>query len=150
MSHLDRKTKLLVVDDDPSILRILEHVLNKQFGDQIITEAFADPAAAKNRLDAGDIEILVSDLDMPEIDGLDLLKYAKKRNARTQVLLLTGSSSTAALLDALELGANDYMLKPLDHDELIDLVQQANSRLVRWQRALATTWKQRKAAAASV
>ncbi len=87
---------------------------------------------------------------MPNIEGLELLRTTKRRNARTQVLLLTGSSSATALLEALENGANDYLLKPVDHKELISLVKDVHQRLVRWQGALANTWHQRKATAPAV
>ena len=59
---------------------------------------------------------------MPGPGGLELLRCAKRRNPCTQVLFLTGRSTLEALTDALELGATDYLLKPLDQAELISLV----------------------------
>ena len=144
MSSISHSPVLLLVDDDPSILRLLQHAVEKSFGDQVRVEAFDDPAAAIERIEAGGIDVLLSDLEMPGIGGLEVLRQAKCRHAHCQVIMLTGHSSQQALLEAMELGASDYLLKPFDKDQLTELVGQALARRVRWQRALAGTWQQAK------
>jgi len=82
---------------------------------------------------------LVTDLEMPGVNGLELLRCAKRKNPCTQVLFVTGHSTLEALTDALELGATDYLLKPLDQTELIELIEDAEKRLWRWRQALSGT-----------
>ena len=85
------------------------------------------------------VDILVTDLEMPGVDGLELLCWARRKNPCAQVLFVTGHSTLNALTDALELGATDYLLKPVDQAQLITLVEDAEKRLRRWREALAGT-----------
>lgn len=135
---------LLLVDDDPAMVRLVKQVISKAFESQIQVEALTDPSQARERLNRGGVDIFVTDLEMPGINGLDLLRCAKERNACTQILFLTGNSTQEALMRALELGATDYLLKPMEKDELLKLVRQAHERLQRWKLALAKTWRQQK------
>lgn len=149
MNSLLTPTTLLLVDDDPSMIRLLAKLIERSCSNELRMETLTDPGAALERIDRGGIDILVSDLDMPGISGLDLLRRAKQRNASTQVLFLTGQSTQQAIMEALELGATDYLLKPAGHEELLELIRQAQGRQRRWQQALAATWKQRRAIAAA-
>ena len=76
---------------------------------------------------------------MPQVRGLEILRCSKRRNVRSQVLLLTGKSNTESLLDALELGAIDYLIKPVDQIELSQLLTQSFERITRWKNALRET-----------
>ncbi len=136
---IQNRSRLLLVDDDPSIVRLLTTIIQRSLGDQIEVHASTDPAEAMRCLENNLIDILITDLEMPGIDGLGLLRAAKRANALTQVLFITGHSTLDALSDALELGATDYLLKPLDQAELLDLLGQSLRRLLRWKQALAGT-----------
>ena len=138
------KTKLLLVDDDPAMVRLLSRVIDRSFGEKIALHSLTDPAKARDVIERDLIDILVTDLDMPGINGLGLLRCAKRNNALTQVLFVTGRSSVDALIDALELGATDYLLKPLDQGEMLELLGQAQKRVERWRHALAGTLQTRK------
>ncbi len=137
---------LLLVDDDISILRLIEKVLKKSLGDAITMESVVDARDAIARIDQGDVELLITDLEMPGISGLDLLQRAKKQKPCTQVILLTGSTDSDSLLDALEMGANDYLVKPVDLQMLEQLVSEAMQRLSRWKQALRETWAKKRIA----
>jgi DNA-binding NtrC family response regulator len=137
-------SRLLLIDDDGSMVRFLSEVIRAGLGDQIVLEPLTDPETARQRIDHGGVDILLTDLEMPGVDGLSLLRTAKQRNAFTQVLFLTGHSTQDALLDALELGATDYLLKPVDREQLLNIVGQAHGRGTRWRQALAETWRRRK------
>ena len=137
---------LLLVDDDISILRLIEKVLKKSLGDAITMESVVDARDAVARIDQGDVELLITDLEMPGISGLDLLQRAKKQKPCTQVILLTGSTDSDSLLDALEMGANDYLVKPVDLQMLEQLVNEAMQRLSRWKQALRETWAKKRIA----
>ena len=157
MKHLKRKwteptmtstcfPHLLVVDDDISILRLIEKALKKSLGDEITMESVVDAHDAVARIDQGDVELLITDLEMPGISGLDLLQRAKKQKPCTQVILLTGSTDSDSLLDALDMGANDYLVKPVDLQMLEQLVSEGLQRLSRWKQALRETWAKKRIA----
>ena len=135
----NRTTQLLLIDDDPSMVRLLTTVLKREFHDDIEIVALEKPLVALQWIQYHVVDILITDLEMPEVNGLDLLKAAKRRNACTQVFFMTGHSTLDALVDAMELGATDYLLKPLDQMELIEVIKDARKRLRRWQEALAGT-----------
>ena len=137
------KTKLLLVDDDPRMVRLLAKIIERSFDDDIEMQFLTDPAKARETIEKDLIDILVTDMEMPGVNGLGLLRCAKRRNNLTQVLFMTGHSSLDALNDALELGATDYLLKPLDQAELIELLGQAQKRVQRWRQALAGTFSAR-------
>jgi DNA-binding NtrC family response regulator len=131
--------KLLLVDDDPSMVRLLTRIIERSFGDRMELHALTDPAEARRWIEEHGLDILVTDLEMPGVNGLELLRCAKRRNACAQVLFVTGHSTLDALTNALELGATDYLLKPLDQTELLWLIEDAERRLCRWREALAGT-----------
>ncbi len=135
---------VLVVDDDAALLRLLSTVLSNAFGEEIQIEVLDNPREACNFLDRHAVDVLLTDLEMPEMNGVDLQKFARARNAFTQVLFLTGHSTQQTILDALECGATDYLLKPVDRELLVELVRQAVQRVTRWRRALGETWRQRR------
>ncbi|MHC4404664.1 MAG: response regulator [Planctomycetota bacterium] len=132
-------TKLLLVDDDPSIVRLLTTVIDQEFGGEIEITCLTDSQDALAWIQEQVVDILVTDLEMPGVSGLELLRTAKRRNVSTQVVFITGYSTLDALVEALESGANDYLPKPIDPSELVDLVRSAQERHRRWQAALADT-----------
>ncbi len=132
-------TKLLLVDDDPSMVRLLTAVLQRSFHEAIEVNCLTNPEDAMAWIEREVVEILITDLEMPGISGLELLQCAKRRNAFTQVFFITGHSTLDALMGAFEMGATDYLLKPLDQPQLIELVDDAQKRLRRWREALAGT-----------
>jgi DNA-binding response OmpR family regulator len=131
--------RIMVVDDDAVMVHLLRATIEDGFGTEVCVEAVADPHYASARLEAGVVDLLVTDLMMPGIDGLKLLRCAKRRNAWTQVVVLTGHFGCNALTEAMELGANDYLVKPLDTAELEEVIRGVHRRLRRWRRALAST-----------
>jgi len=132
--------KLLLVDDDPSMIRLLSAIIEQSWRDEIEVVSRTDPQAAREWMDDHLIDILITDLEMPGINGLQLLRWAKKRNPCAQVLFITGHSTLDAIVDAMELGATDYLLKPLDRDEFVELIAHLQKRFHRWRRALAGTF----------
>jgi len=147
MAKTKQSSTLLLVDDDPSVVRLLAKLIDRSYGGEIEIESLTDPLEARKRILEGGVDILLTDLEMPGINGLELLRCAKQRNACTQVLFFTGHSSREALLEALELGATDYLIKPVDQGQLLELISQAFNRQRRWNLALAKTWRQQREAA---
>jgi DNA-binding NtrC family response regulator len=135
-----RKLTLMIVDDDPSIVRLLRHVLQQRFADQVDVHVETSARSAMTWLDEHCCDLLISDIEMPGTDGLEILRHAKFRNAWTQVVFITGHSSLDRINEAVESGASDYLLKPIDREELIDVVSQLCRRCARWQSALLSTF----------
>lgn len=130
-----RKLQVTLVDDDPTIVRILAHMLQQQLGDEIDFVGFTDALACRDWLDGHCCDLLLSDIEMPGLDGLRMLRFAKQRNSWTQVVILTATSTWDRLEAAIEAGASDYLLKPIDREALIEVVRQAEARFGRWQLA---------------
>jgi DNA-binding NtrC family response regulator len=99
-----------------------------------------DPEAARDWLAAHSCDVLISDIEMPGLDGLELLRAAKACNVWTQVVFITGHSSVNRLIEAVALGAADYLIKPLDREEILEVVEQLCRRCARWQSALIETF----------
>ncbi len=129
--------KVLLVDDDPNMVRQLSGIIEGAFGDRIELFAISDPKEARRWMENNVADILLTDLEMPNVNGLELLRCAKRQHSNAQVLFITGESTLDALSDALEVGATDYLLKPVNQGEVVDLVEDSLKRLGRWRRAIA-------------
>ena len=123
-----KKTKLLLVDDDASMVRLVTELVDMSFGQE---DRFLRP----DRPGTGERTHRDGTHRHP-CDGSRNARHqrtepvrSKTRNPLTQVLFLTGHSSPEALTDALEMGATDYLLKPIDQIELADLLEQAEKRV---------------------
>ena len=133
---MSKTFRMLLIDDDVAMVRLLETVVRRHFGDRVELSSSIDATEAKEMIEKESPDVIVTDLAMPGVDGLEVLRLAKGCNPWTQVLMLTGHSSTTALLAAVENGAADYLLKPVDQAELIELLEQAIDRVHRWRNAL--------------
>jgi DNA-binding NtrC family response regulator len=138
-----RVITLLLVDDDPCMLHLLYDVVVEGCGGGVDVRAINSACDAYSYIEQNLVDILVTDLEMPGLNGLELLRCAKRKNPCAQVLFITGHSTLEALAEALESGASDYLLKPLDIDALVTLVNDARKRMLRWQEALAATVAER-------
>ena len=139
MRLLNHETTILVIDDDPSMVRLLTKIIERSFGNGVRLHSLTDPNEACQWIERNLVDILVTDLEMPSINGLELLRWAKRRNPFSQVFFVTGHSTLESVVDAMEFGATDYLLKPLDQAELVALIEDAERRLRRWRQALAGT-----------
>lgn len=135
-----RKLNFLIVDDDASMVRLLQSLLTKQLGETAVIHVLTDAEAARDWVAAHSCDVLISDIEMPGLDGLELLRAAKACNVWTQVVFITGHSSVNRLIEAVALGATDYLIKPLDRDEISEVVEQLCRRCARWQSAMIETF----------
>lgn len=129
MSHLENKeacaARVLVADDSLLVRTIVRKGL--QQAGYLVDEA-ADGAAALRLLGGREYDVVVTDLNMPELDGLGLLAAVKNRSLDTEVVILTGThaSDVSAAIQALRLGAHDYLTKPPSSpDEILLTVERA-------------------------
>jgi len=117
--------KILVVDDEPSILRLLEEALT-QWGYQVKCAASGDEALAAIRGDLFDA--VLTDIRMPEMSGLDLLREIKRHDDSIEVVMMTGYPTIVSAVEALKEGAYDYLSKPVILDELRHLMARMTER----------------------
>lgn len=125
-------TKILLVDDDPNILKLLSHILESCFLDSILLMTCTEPERAAGVCYSEEIDILFTDLNMPNLNGFALLKQVKAKNVMTQVVILSAQPTSNALRSAFYLGANEYLTKPIVHDELIEITRYLIGQSERW------------------
>lgn len=114
--------KILVVDDEKQICKNVEKILSKN-NYEIVQATSAKEAMEKMAQDS--FSLLISDIVMPEMNGLELLKLVKKEWPLTKAVMMTAYASTETAVKAIRLGALDYLTKPFTPDELRTTVDQA-------------------------
>jgi DNA-binding NtrC family response regulator len=134
-----RKLNAVIVDDDPSVVRIAAAMISGALKDRLEIVSFTDPLQAQHWIDQNCCDLLISDIEMPNVDGLEMLRFAKRRNAWTQVIFMTAHSSWSRVSEAIELGASNYLLKPINRQEILSVVEQEYIRCARWQNAVKGT-----------
>ena len=129
-----RKYKLLIVDDEKTILELLSDFFKKFGYDVTVTD---DPFKAVKIIENGDANIVLTDIKMPKMSGIELLKKIKVINGLVQVIIMTGYGSLENTVECLEMGANDYLLKPFKNmDEVRDIVDMTAKKLTRWENVI--------------
>ena len=109
--------RVLVVDDEPSMRQMLSIALRRE-GYQVSTAEDGESALAA--LAAGQLDLLITDVRMPEMSGVDLLREAKRIDPGLSVVMMTAYGSKETVLEALRLGATDYVEKtPNLKDDLV-------------------------------
>ena len=122
--------KILLVDDEAPILTMMTHVLELEGYD---VHTANSPLIALEMLRKEKHHIVVTDISMPEMDGLELLQAIRAFDPLIQVVVMTGQSSMQKAIRALEHGATEYLLKPFtDVNKLIQAVKLCEEKLHRW------------------
>jgi DNA-binding NtrC family response regulator len=116
--------KILLVDDEPSILSVLCTVLRSE--DYDVTSV-ADGQEAIDLIKSHDFDLVISDIRMTPVNGMDILKVLHQERPDISVIMLTAYGSVETAIEALKLGAFDYVTKPFKVDELLITVQRALS-----------------------
>jgi two-component system response regulator AtoC len=117
---MDRQ-RVLIVDDEPSVRESLRMVLKDRY--ELLTAASGNEAL--DLVDTELIDVLLLDLLMPGLDGLEVLERIKLRSATPQVVMLTATKTVKTAVTAMKLGAFDYVTKPFDVDELLLIIDRA-------------------------
>jgi len=121
-----KKAKILVVDDDKGERDLFARIIKIDHYDVKIAKS-AKEALGKLKLDS--FHLVLTDIVMPQMDGIQLLAKIKKDYSSTIVMMITGQASVETAIEALRKGAYDYIRKPLSHkDELLHRVNQALER----------------------
>jgi diguanylate cyclase (GGDEF)-like protein len=115
-----KSSTILVVDDELFFRRLYTSLLSEN-GYQVESASSGKEAVA--RLVEGDIDIVLADLVMPEMDGMQILDHCRKLSNPPDVVLITGHASVESAIQALKSGARDYLVKPFDPAELLHVVR---------------------------
>jgi two-component system response regulator HydG len=119
--------KILVVDDEIGIRQSLKKILEKE-GFDVVTASNGDEAFKLIR--GSDIDLLISDIRMAGMDGLELLKVCKSISPYTEVIMITGYASVDTAVDSMKQGAYDYITKPFKKADILKAVQKAIEKQV--------------------
>ena len=115
--------KILVVDDEPALRELLKRGLT-QLGNFSVDVA-SNGSEAIEKIETDLFDLILTDLKMPEMDGLDLLRMIKGTRPELIVIIMTAHGSIETAVDAMKIGANDYITKPVDFNELLIHISKA-------------------------
>lgn len=121
--------KILVAEDEPMLLKTIELKLRKE-GYEVVTTADGREAAAK--IQELDPDMVITDIMMPYVSGLELVTIVRKNtNKKVPVIMLTAMEQEKVVMEAFELGADDYITKPFSLNELVIRVKKLAAQAAR-------------------
>jgi DNA-binding NtrC family response regulator len=121
-----KPTRVLIIDDEPLMRLSMEDAL-RAVGCEV--HAAATGADGLTMLEKGEYDIIITDLRLPGLDGLTILKAAKQRSSRTEVVVITAYGSVETAVGAMKAGAYDYITKPFSMDELLLIIERIRAML---------------------
>ena len=116
------KAKILIIDDEVNLLDVLATVVANE-GYSVKSTNFPDKA--ESMIDKHDFDLILTDLKMEPIDGMSLLRYAKRKDPNTQVLMMTAFGTIETAIEALKAGAFDYIVKPFKLENIKLFIRRA-------------------------
>lgn len=120
------KLEVLVLDDEPIVGKSLRMALTAM---GFAVEVFEDPEKALQRIDEKTFDIVITDIIMGEIDGIQVLERVRQQSSRTKVILITAFAMMELARKAMERGAFDFVAKPFDADKIRTVVSRAVASL---------------------
>jgi two-component system response regulator AtoC len=132
MQESDRSRQILVVDDEAAVRSGIVQVLSRQ---NLAVAAAADATQALEELARQPFAIVLLDIKLPDMDGVEVLKILRRDFPETEVIMITGYPTIQGAVECIKLGALDYLVKPFRIDELEVVVQKARDHLAQKGRA---------------
>ena len=125
---------LLIIDDEQEILHMLRRNFEPEGYRVTVT---TNPLEALELMKLELFNLILTDIKMPEMSGVEVLRQVKKINPLANVIMMTGYSSMDKVVDCLSHGAVDYFTKPIkDLNALLESINQARARVIRWRSAM--------------
>ena len=118
--------KVLLVDDERPFVETMVKRLKKR--DLKLVTAFNGNEALNRLEEEDDIEVVILDIKMPVMDGMEALSRIKSKHPLVEVIMLTGHATVETGIEGMKRGAFDYLMKPCDVDQLVDKVTEAAAR----------------------
>lgn len=122
-----RPFRVLVVDDDSLVRNMLKRALDSL--DVFVTVA-ENGLQAQQEILAGDFDLVITDINMPEMNGLDLLRWLRRQRPNIEGIVITGKEISDSIMRELQEGVTDLLFKPFSLDRLRGAVQKSMGRLV--------------------
>jgi signal transduction histidine kinase len=129
MNDIKKKLKVLYAEDDDIIREIIYS--------NLLSQIFTDVTLATNGQEALDIytknmdfDILITDINMPHLSGIDLAKEIKKISPQLDIVIISAHSDTTNLIEAIKVGISDFILKPIDFDMLLETLNKISQRIL--------------------
>jgi len=124
-------SKILIVEDEIAIRRVLTKILYEENNDFIISEA-QDGLSAVDHIKNNDVDLILCDIKMPKMDGIEVLEYSKRLKPETPIIMISGHGDLETAVETMRLGAFDYISKPPDLNRLLTAVRNAldNKKLI--------------------
>lgn len=126
MPSADSKPKVLVVDDTPQTLEVIERNLSSR-GYEVFRAT--EVARAIEFLETTVVDLVITDLKMPRVSGMTLVRHVRENLKDTEVVMMTGFASVESAVEAVKAGADDYLAKPFTDEELFVAVERALEKL---------------------
>ena len=123
---MSERLDVLLLDDEPIVGKRLKPALAKIGCD---VEVFQDPKEALERIGKKEFDIVVTDIRMDEIDGMQVLEHVINKSPRTKVIMITGYAMMSLARQAMEKGAFDFIAKPFQPDDLRKVIAKAAQAL---------------------
>ena len=121
-------TNVLIVDDEKIEREGLKYLLSREEGERTVFEA-ANGKQALQILRSEDIQLLLTDIKMPHMTGLELSKKAKEENPNLQIIIFSGFSDFTFAQEAIRYGVTEYILKPVNPDDFHKVLERAESEI---------------------
>ncbi|MFH0791491.1 MAG: response regulator [Candidatus Omnitrophota bacterium] len=121
-----KKIKLLVIDDEVDIRESLARIIER-YGYSVLTAQNGEEGLKV--INEQDIDIVLCDIAMPKMDGIEFLKNVRKITLKTEVIIITGESTVDRCAEAIKQNTFGYLLKPLKTEDLLDNIRRAEKRL---------------------
>ena len=118
----DQKTQILILDDEPIVLKRLKPALEKA-GYEV--EAFSRSLEASNRVMEKEFDVVITDLKMEGLDGMQFLTQVKSRSPSTEVIVITGFATMETAKESFKKGVFDFLAKPFKLGEIQEVVAKA-------------------------
>ena len=123
-TYMTDAKKILIVDDDKDIVKIVTTMLEGRGWD--VSAAYGGHEALDS-VNSAKPDIILLDIMMPEMNGIEVLKRIKKIDPEARIIMITAFGDVESYLDSMELGAYEYINKPFETDELIDMVKKVST-----------------------
>jgi DNA-binding NtrC family response regulator len=115
--------KILIVDDELDMRELLELIITDRTSYQVVT--VSDPLKVPELVQEGDFDLLISDLRMPQMDGMELLDRVRQIDSQLPYIILTAYGTVESAIEAMRKGALDYITKPFRQEQILLTVEKA-------------------------
>ncbi|MCX5810542.1 MAG: response regulator [Proteobacteria bacterium] len=123
----DMLFRLLIVDDNAEIREIVQEYLSDN---DCLAEGVSNGREALEKYNTNPYDIIVTDLNMPELSGIELIKLIKQKTDITEFIIITGYASVDTAIEAVKIGAFDYIVKPFRMEELKVAIKNAKEKII--------------------